>query len=107
MDIKTVSTVFGIDKNNADGSWYIYLEYEPWPDAQGIQYRKPATYPEIKAWVRHEYGMTVTDHHIAYIKRKHGIIMLVNPRGPLPEDINIPPEKETAIEAAFRHFGMI
>lgn len=100
-------TVFAIGKNSKDGKTYIYLDYEPWPGAQGSQFRKHATYPEIKAWVLKEHGLTISDLHIALVKRKHGILILRNRREPMPENTNIPPEKEAAIEAAFRHFGMI
>ena len=97
----------GIGKNKKDGRRYIYLDYEPWPDARGIPFRRPATYPEIRAWVLREHGLTVNDKHIAQVKRKHGLLTQGSRRKPLPEAMNVSPEKETAIEAALRHFGVI
>lgn len=63
-----------IGKNKKNGRRYIYLDYEPWPDARSIPFRRPATYPEIRAWVLREYGLTVNDKHVAQVKRKHGIL---------------------------------
>jgi len=97
----------GIGKLKKNGRRYIYLDYEPWPDARSIPFRRPATYPEIRAWVLREYGLTVNDKHVAQVKRKHGILTQGSQRNPLPESVNIPLEKETAIEAALRHFGVI
>jgi len=91
-----------------DGKLYIYLDYEPWPGAQGIRYRKPATYLEISEWVSRKYGLTVTGHHITQIKRKHDIVIRRSQSEPTQQrDTGVPPEKEAAIEAALRHFGMI
>lgn len=97
----------GIGKNKKDGRRYIYLDYEPWPNALSIPFRRPATYPEIKAWVLRECGLTVNDKHIAQIKRKHGILTQGNQHEPLQTSTDVPPEKEAAIEAALRHFGML
>ena len=101
-------TIFSIGKKTEDGKLYVYLDYEPWPDAHGIRYRKPATYLEISEWVSREYGLAVTGHHIAQVKRKHGIVIRRNQSEPArQEDTRIPPDREAAIEAALRHFGMI
>ena len=68
-----------------------------------------ATYKEIKAWIKQEYDMNVTNLYIAQIKDKCGFakrdnynIGSVNGRVP-----NCPAEKEKAILGAFKHFGMI
>lgn len=98
--------LFAIGKSSKDGRRYIYLDYEPLPDTQGIQFRQPATYTEIKTWVLREYGLVVISRYIAQVKRKHGIFTSSR-FGTVPENIKIPPEKETAIEAALRHFHMI
>lgn len=97
----------GIGKNKKDGRRYIYLDYEPWPVVQGIPFHRPATYPEIRAWVLREYGLTVNAKHIAQVKRKHGILTQGSRHKPSSGDTNVPPEKEAAIEAALRCFGMI
>jgi len=52
--------------------------------------------------VLREHGLTVNDKHIAEAKRKHDILTQGSQRKPLPKDLNIPPEKEAAIEAALR-----
>ena len=99
-------SLFEIGKSSKDGRRYIYLDYEPSPDTQGIQFHQPATYAEIKAWVLREYGLVVISRYIAQVKRNHGIF--TNSRfGTVPENVKIPPVKEAAIEAALRHFGMI
>ena len=97
----------GIGKSKKDGRRYIYLDYEPWPDARSIPFRRPATYPEIRAWVLRERGLTVNDKHIAQVKRKHGILTQGSRRKPSPENMNVPPEKEAAIEAALKWFGLL
>ncbi len=71
--------------------------------------RTTATYPEIKAYVKDKYGLNVTSLNIAQVKEKHGFEKRENynegkdgHRAP-----NCPPEKEKAIEDAFKHFGML
>ena len=85
------------------GKRYVYVDYEPPEDAR---FRRPATYKEIRAWIMLEYGLKAIPRYIAQVKRKHGI--LKDER--LPEDAvhpKIPPDVESAIEAALRHFRMI
>ena len=53
-----------------------------------------------------EYGLTVTDNHIAQTKRQHGINM-ERSRLDSTKRVNVPPDKEAAIEAALRRFGII
>jgi len=69
-----------------------------------------ATYDEIKAYVKEQSGLQVSNLYIAQVKRKHGIIERVNYNHPKSEDAwqpKCPPEKEAAIRAALEHFGMI
>lgn len=69
-----------------------------------------ATYEEIKAYVRENYGFKVTTLNIAQVKRKCGIIERENYNKPKSENARqpqCPPEKETAIKEALKHFGII
>lgn len=69
-----------------------------------------ATYEEIKAYVRENYGFKVTTLNIAQVKRKCGIIERENYNKPKSENAKqpqCPPEKENAIMTALQHFGMI
>ena len=69
-----------------------------------------ATYPGIKAYVLEQYGLKVSSLYIAQIKEKYGIIERENYNKPKLENTKqpkCPPEKETAITEALKHFGMI
>ena len=69
-----------------------------------------ATYEEIKAYVKEKTGLQVSNLYIAQVKRKFGIIEIVNYNLPESEDSRqpkCPPEKEEAIEAALEYFKMI
>lgn len=71
---------------------------------------KKATYDEIKAYVLEHSGMKVSSLYIAQVKQKCGIIERENYNKAKSEDAKqpqCPPEKETAIMEALRHFGMI
>lgn len=86
---------------------YVYLDYKPIP---GIQFRHAANYREIKAWILQEYGLKVPSPYITQVKREHGIVTQGGQSRPLPEDvepIEVPPEMETVIEAALRHFLLL
>lgn len=97
--------VTGIGTAPDDGRAYIYLDYEP-PYDGGIQYRYKAKIPEIKDWISREYGLAVLEWQIAQVKRNHGL-RTKSRSGTVPEDRAVPPDKETAIEAALRRFGII
>ncbi len=68
-----------------------------------------ATYPEIKAYVKDKYGLCVPYLNIAQVKEKHGFEKRENyNKGKDGHRVpNCPPEKEKAIEDAFKHFGML
>ncbi|MDE7245316.1 MAG: 23S rRNA (uracil(1939)-C(5))-methyltransferase RlmD [Oscillospiraceae bacterium] len=89
-------------------SQHIYLDYEPSPD---MKIPRNPTYPEIKAWVLENHGLKVSPLYISQIKRKHGLPADESYNKPKSEDAKAspqcPPEKEVAIEAALRHFGLI
>ncbi len=71
--------------------------------------RTTATYPEIKAYIKDKYGLCVSSLNIAQIKEKHGFEKRENyNKGKEGHRVpKCPPEKEKAIEDAFKHFGML
>ena len=71
---------------------------------------KKATYEEIKSYVLEHTGLKVSHLYTAQVKQKHGIIERENCNKPKSEDAEqpqCPPEKESAITEALKHFGMI
>ena len=71
---------------------------------------KKATYDEIKAYVLEHSGLKVSNLYIAQVKQKCGSIERENYNKPKSEDTKqpqCPPDKEEAIRAALKHFGMI
>ena len=69
-----------------------------------------AAYEEIKAYVLEHTGLKVSHLYIAQVKQKYGIIERENYNKPKLENTKqpkCPPEKETAITEALKHFGMI
>lgn len=72
--------------------------------------RGQATYPQIKEYVLEHTGLKVSSLYISQIKRKCGLDVGDNYNKPKSEDakqLQCPLEKENAIKAALRHFGMI
>lgn len=71
---------------------------------------KKASYEEIKAYVLEKFGMKVSHLYIAQVKRQCGIIERENYNKAKSENAKqpqCPPDKETAIKEALKHFGMI
>ncbi|MDO4542966.1 MAG: 23S rRNA (uracil(1939)-C(5))-methyltransferase RlmD [Clostridia bacterium] len=71
---------------------------------------KKATYEQIKAYVQEHSGLKVSNLNIAQVKQKCGITERKNyntPKSPTAKQPHCPPEKESAIMAALKHFGMI
>ncbi len=71
---------------------------------------KKATYQEIKDYVLKHSGLKVTTLNIAQVKQQYGIIERECYNKPKSDDArqpHCPPEKEAAIVAALKHFGMI
>ena len=66
--------------------------------------RTTATYPEIKEYVKEKYGLNVTSLNIVQVKEKHGFEKRENyNKGKDGHRVpNCPPEKEKAIEDAFK-----
>ena len=72
--------------------------------------RGMATYGQIKDYVLEHSGLKVSSLYIAQVKQKHGIIERENYNKPKSEDARqpqCPPEKERAITAALKYFGML
>ena len=69
-----------------------------------------ATYEEIKDYVLKQSGLKVSNLYIAQVKQKCGIIERANYNLPKSENSRqpqCPAEKEQAIVAALKHFGMV
>ena len=97
----------GIGTQRKRGLKFVYVDYEPPEDAPVRRY---AGYREIRAWILQEYGFGVSPYQVAYVKRKNGAVARKCRDGSPTESVkprSVPPEKEAAIEAVLRHFGMI
>ena len=72
-------------------------------------FRKGATYWEIKDYVKKQTGLSVSSLYISQIKRKCGLEVGRNYNLSKKENARVPQcpsEKEEAIRAALKHFGM-
>ncbi len=100
-----VETVALLSRQKVDEHIYLDVNVQDLPKTT----RTTATYPEIKAYVKDKYGLNVTSLNIAQIKEKHGFEKRENyNKGKDGHRVpNCPPEKEKAIEDAFKHFGML
>ena len=71
---------------------------------------KRATYAEIRAWVKKEYGLHVSNLAISWTKDRCGLAK-TRPKESngieSPYASELTPEKETAIREAFIRFGLI
>jgi hypothetical protein len=67
-----------------------------------------ATYRDIQERVKSTHGFVPKTCWIADLKSKHGLTTRKAPnRQPGGRAYPCPPEKRPAIEAAFRHFGLL
>ena len=100
-----VETVALLSRQKVDEHIYFNVNVGDLPKTA----RTTATYPEIKAYVKDKYGLNVTSLNIAQVKEKHGFEKRENyNKGKDGHRVpNCPPEKEKAIEDAFKHFGML
>ena len=98
-------TVALLSRQKVDEHIYLDVNVEDLPKTA----RTTATYPEIKAYVKDKYGLNVTSLNIAQVKEKHGFEKRANyNKGKDGHRVpNCTPEKEKAIEDAFKHFGML
>ena len=72
---------------------------------------KRATYRQIRAWVRQNYGLHVSNHAISWTKDLFCGLAKVQHKGPKgahgPYVAELTPERANAIREAFRWFGII
>jgi 23S rRNA (uracil-5-)-methyltransferase rumA len=103
-----VETVVLLSKGEVDSKKIrveFYLE-----DMDMSEFQDGATYAQIKEYVLEHSGLKVSNLYISQIKRKCGIEVGKNYNLPKSEDSRqpqCPPEKEKAIKAALKHFGII
>ena len=82
----------------------------PLEDMDTTSFRGKATYEQIKDYVLQRTGMKVSSLYISQVKRKCGLEVGDSYNKPKSEETKqpqCPPEKETAIMDALKHFGMI
>jgi hypothetical protein len=103
-----VETVVQLSKGKID-SKKIKVEFSLEDmDTSGLQ--QGATYGQIKERVLEQTGLKVSSLYIAQVKQKCGIIERESYNKPKSEDARqpqCPPDKEAAIRAALKYFGMI
>jgi 23S rRNA (uracil1939-C5)-methyltransferase len=103
-----VETVVHLSKGKID-SKKIKVEFSLEDmDTSGLQ--QGATYGQIKERVLEQTGLKVSSLYIAQVKQKCGIIERESYNKPKSEDARqpqCPPDKEAAIRAALKYFGMI
>lgn len=90
------------------GSKHIKVELEE--EIQEMNFKKNATYEDIKEYVLNNYGFKVRNLYIAQVKRKHGLVERINYNVSKKEDQIVPQcplEKEKAIEEALEWFELI
>ena len=103
-----IETVVLLSKGEVDSKKIrveFYLE-----DMDMSEFQDGATYAQIKEYVLEHSGLKVSNLYISQIKRKCGIEVGKNYNLPKSEDSRqpqCPPEKEKAIKAALKHFGII
>jgi hypothetical protein len=67
-----------------------------------------ATYWQIEDWVQQRYGFVPSSGWIAHVKELHGLpVQRASSGRRLWWSDPCPPDRLPAIEAAFRHFGML
>ena len=74
------------------------------------EFKKGATYGEIKAYVLEKFGLKVSSLCISQVKRKCGLEVGENYNLVKSENVKVPtcpPEKEKAIMAVLKYFNMI
>ncbi len=75
-----------------------------------VKQEAPATYSEIRAWVKSHYGVNVSSLSIAQTKERCGLAKTEFKGNKGSERHYVPklkPEKEELIKKAFEYFGMI
>lgn len=69
---------------------------------------KMATYKQIQAWVKQQYGFTPETCWIAHVKEISGLPVKEAPNRIRSKRVKpCPPDKIQHIQAAFQYFGML
>lgn len=103
-----VETVVLLSKGEID-SKKVQVEFSL-EDMDMSDFRKGATYEQIKVYVLEKFGLKVSNLYISQIKRKCGIEVGKNYNFSKNEHAKVPqcpPEKEDAIRTALKHFRMV
>ena len=87
----------------------LIVDIDDYESETRLQSRR-ATYKDIKAWVRKNYGLHVSHLAISWTKDLCGLAKTVpkergGPQGPYASELTL--EKEIAIREAFKWFGLI
>ena len=104
----TVETVVLLSKGEID-SKKVRVEFSL-EDMDMSGFQKGATYEQIKAYVLEKFGLKVSSLYISQVKRKCGLDVGQNYNLSKKENAKVPqcpPEKETAIMEALKHFQMM
>ena len=104
----TVETVVLLSKGEVN-SKKIRVEFSL-EDMDMSGFQKGATYEQIKEYVLEKHGLKVSSLYISQVKRKCGLDVGQNYNLSKKEDAKVPqcpPEKETAIMEALKHFQML
>lgn len=102
-----VETVVLLSRKKPDDVIHIDLELDKLDITSA---ESKATYQEIKDYVLENFGLKVSALYISQVKRKLGIEVgesYNKAKSDTPKVPNCPKEKEDAIVAALKHFGMI
>ena len=88
---------------------YVTVEVRP-EELELGSLKTHGTYEEIKSYVLHKHGLKISTLNISQVKRKCGLDVgeaYNKPKKQNSKVPNCPPEKETAIMDALKHFNMI
>ena len=88
---------------------YVTVEVKP-EELELGSLKTHGTYEEIKSYVLHKHGLKISTLNISQVKRKCGLDVgeaYNKPKKQNSKVPNCPPEKETAIMDALKHFNMI
>ena len=90
-----------------DKTQYTYFDYDV---DHHVTAGGKASYREINEWIQEQYGFKVSSLYIAQVKDKCGLEKRENYNHAKSEGGKVPkcpPEKEEAIMAAFKYFGLL
>ena len=103
----TVETVMLLCQQKPDDHIYVELDLD---ELDATSAETKATYQEIKEYVLKHRGLNVSNLYISQVKRKLGLEVGESYNKPKSHDARIPvcpPNKESAIIDALKHFNMV